>query len=127
MINRWQWVVTLLDGFSSPVNSLTVTLGEIVRGISDDGSVIRKASSIHRNFGVKSLCSVCAAKGVHTITVAVLSSSFASILRKLVAGKDLDGRPSSARYFSIDGIFGDETVDDTHLAEVRQVEGIIVV
>jgi len=35
----------------------------------------------------------------------------------------LDPRP--ARYFSIDRVFRNETVDQTHLAEFHQVEGVI--
>ena len=33
--------------------------------------------------------------------------------------------PKAARYFSIDRVFRNETVDATHLAEFHQVEGVI--
>ncbi|KAI1818507.1 phenylalanyl-tRNA synthetase alpha chain [Poronia punctata] len=49
----------------------------------------------------------------------------ASMLHKLAATKGPDGRPLPARYFSIDRVFRNETVDNTHLAEFHQVEGII--
>ncbi|EHL03361.1 putative Phenylalanyl-tRNA synthetase alpha chain [Glarea lozoyensis 74030] len=39
--------------------------------------------------------------------------------------KGPDGRPPPARYFSIDRVFRNETVDATHLAEFHQVEGVI--
>ncbi|RWA10997.1 hypothetical protein EKO27_g4136 [Xylaria grammica] len=39
--------------------------------------------------------------------------------------KGPDGRPPPARYFSIDRVFRNESVDNTHLAEFHQVEGII--
>ena len=41
------------------------------------------------------------------------------MLHKLAAG------PRPARYFSIDRVFRNETVDATHLAEFHQVEGVI--
>lgn len=47
------------------------------------------------------------------------------MLHKLAARKGPDGRPPPARYFSIDRVFRNETVDNTHLAEFHQVEGII--
>ncbi|TRX96473.1 hypothetical protein FHL15_002745 [Xylaria flabelliformis] len=53
------------------------------------------------------------------------TSVSASILHKLAATKGPDGRPPPARYFSIDRVFRNETVDNTHLAEFHQVEGII--
>ncbi|KAL9126765.1 MAG: hypothetical protein Q9217_004234 [Psora testacea] len=37
----------------------------------------------------------------------------------------LAGNPRPARYFSIDRVFRNETVDATHLAEFHQVEGVI--
>ncbi|KAI3337886.1 phenylalanyl-tRNA synthetase alpha chain [Ustulina deusta] len=53
------------------------------------------------------------------------TSVSASMLHKLAASKGPDGRPPPARYFSIDRVFRNETVDNTHLAEFHQVEGII--
>lgn len=47
------------------------------------------------------------------------------MLHKLASSKGSDGRPPPARYFSIDRVFRNETVDNTHLAEFHQVEGII--
>ncbi|EGO54832.1 hypothetical protein NEUTE1DRAFT_118326 [Neurospora tetrasperma FGSC 2508] len=49
----------------------------------------------------------------------------ANMLHKLAATKGPDGRPLPARYFSIDRVFRNETVDATHLAEFHQVEGVI--
>jgi phenylalanyl-tRNA synthetase alpha chain len=49
----------------------------------------------------------------------------ANMLYKLAAQKGPDGRPPPARYFSIDRVFRNETVDATHLAEFHQVEGVI--
>lgn len=37
----------------------------------------------------------------------------------------LAANPRPARYFSIDRVFRNETVDDTHLAEFHQIEGVI--
>ncbi|TAQ86525.1 hypothetical protein B7494_g5139 [Chlorociboria aeruginascens] len=48
-----------------------------------------------------------------------------AMLHKLASRKGLDGRPPPARYFSIDRVFRNETVDATHLAEFHQVEGVI--
>ncbi|KAK0733871.1 tRNA synthetase class II core domain-containing protein [Lasiosphaeria miniovina] len=48
-----------------------------------------------------------------------------AMLHKLAAKKGLDGLPPPARYFSIDRVFRNETVDATHLAEFHQVEGVI--
>jgi phenylalanyl-tRNA synthetase alpha chain len=48
-----------------------------------------------------------------------------AMLYKLAAMKGPDGRPPPARYFSIDRVFRNETVDATHLAEFHQVEGVI--
>ncbi|KAI1177080.1 phenylalanyl-tRNA synthetase alpha chain [Nemania sp. FL0916] len=53
------------------------------------------------------------------------TSVSANMLYKLAARKGPDGRPPPARYFSIDRVFRNETVDNTHLAEFHQVEGII--
>ena len=47
------------------------------------------------------------------------------VLRQLAAKKGPDGRPPPARYFSIDRVFRNESVDATHLAEFHQVEGVI--
>ena len=47
------------------------------------------------------------------------------MLHKLAQQKGPDGRPPPARYFSIDRVFRNETVDATHLAEFHQVEGVI--
>lgn len=47
------------------------------------------------------------------------------MLRKLAMKKGPDGRPPPARYFSIDRVFRNESVDATHLAEFHQVEGVI--
>ncbi|KAI0379687.1 tRNA synthetases class II core domain (F)-domain-containing protein [Hypomontagnella monticulosa] len=49
----------------------------------------------------------------------------ANMLHKLAARKGPDGRPPPARYFSIDRVFRNESVDATHLAEFHQVEGVI--
>ncbi|KAJ4416377.1 Phenylalanyl-tRNA synthetase, beta subunit, cytoplasmic [Gnomoniopsis sp. IMI 355080] len=48
-----------------------------------------------------------------------------AMLHKLAQKKGPDGRPPPARYFSIDRVFRNETVDATHLAEFHQVEGVI--
>lgn len=48
-----------------------------------------------------------------------------AMLYKLAQTKGPDGRPPPARYFSIDRVFRNETVDATHLAEFHQVEGVI--
>lgn len=48
-----------------------------------------------------------------------------AMLHKLAGLKGPDGRPPPARYFSIDRVFRNETVDATHLAEFHQVEGVI--
>ena len=48
-----------------------------------------------------------------------------AMLHKLASRKGSDGRPPPARYFSIDRVFRNETVDATHLAEFHQVEGVI--
>ncbi|PHH76319.1 hypothetical protein CDD82_4048 [Ophiocordyceps australis] len=53
------------------------------------------------------------------------TSISAAMLHKLVATKGQDGRPKPARYFSIDRVFRNETVDATHLAEFHQIEGVI--
>lgn len=39
--------------------------------------------------------------------------------------RQLASNPRAARYFSIDRVFRNETVDATHLAEFHQVEGVI--
>ncbi|KAG6025968.1 hypothetical protein E4U40_002439 [Claviceps sp. LM458 group G5] len=49
----------------------------------------------------------------------------ANMLYKLAQQKGPGGRPPPARYFSIDRVFRNETVDATHLAEFHQVEGVI--
>ncbi|KAI0017207.1 tRNA synthetases class II core domain (F)-domain-containing protein [Xylariomycetidae sp. FL0641] len=49
----------------------------------------------------------------------------ADMLHKLAAKRGPDGRPPPGRYFSIDRVFRNETVDATHLAEFHQVEGVI--
>ncbi|KFA65157.1 hypothetical protein S40285_06503 [Stachybotrys chlorohalonatus IBT 40285] len=48
-----------------------------------------------------------------------------AMLYKLAAKKDANGRVPPARYFSIDRVFRNETVDATHLCEFHQVEGVI--
>jgi phenylalanyl-tRNA synthetase alpha chain len=48
-----------------------------------------------------------------------------AMLHKLAQRKGPDGKPPPARYFSIDRVFRNETVDMTHLAEFHQVEGVI--
>ncbi|KJZ72650.1 Phenylalanine--tRNA ligase alpha subunit [Hirsutella minnesotensis 3608] len=53
------------------------------------------------------------------------TSISAAMLHKLATTKGPDGRPKPARYFSIDRVFRNETVDATHLAEFHQVEGVI--
>jgi len=52
------------------------------------------------------------------------TSVSAAMLQKL-AGKREDGRVPPARYFSIDRVFRNETLDATHLCEFHQVEGVI--
>ncbi|KAK3302263.1 tRNA synthetases class II core domain (F)-domain-containing protein [Chaetomium strumarium] len=52
------------------------------------------------------------------------TSVSAAMLHKL-AGHKQDGRVRPARYFSIDRVFRNETVDATHLCEFHQVEGVI--
>ncbi|KAI1188198.1 phenylalanyl-tRNA synthetase alpha chain [Nemania serpens] len=49
----------------------------------------------------------------------------AAMLHKLASRKGPDGRPPPARYFSIDRVFRNESVDATHLAEFHQCEGVI--
>ncbi|KAK5654980.1 hypothetical protein OQA88_6739 [Cercophora sp. LCS_1] len=49
----------------------------------------------------------------------------AAMLHKLASQRGPDGRVPPARYFSIDRVFRNETVDATHLAEFHQVEGVI--
>ncbi|KAK8144633.1 hypothetical protein MY1884_004923 [Beauveria asiatica] len=53
------------------------------------------------------------------------TSISAALLHKLASQKGPDSRPPPARYFSIDRVFRNETVDATHLAEFHQVEGVI--
>ncbi|RKF54426.1 Phenylalanine--tRNA ligase alpha subunit [Erysiphe neolycopersici] len=48
-----------------------------------------------------------------------------AMLFKLASTSGPGKRPSPARYFSIDRVFRNETVDATHLAEFHQVEGVI--
>lgn len=48
-----------------------------------------------------------------------------AMLHKLAQQKGPDGKPPPAKYFSIDRVFRNETVDATHLAEFHQVEGVI--
>ncbi|KAL2164359.1 hypothetical protein VTH06DRAFT_3575 [Thermothelomyces fergusii] len=52
------------------------------------------------------------------------TSVSAAMLQKL-AGQRKDGRVPPARYFSIDRVFRNETLDATHLCEFHQVEGVI--
>lgn len=47
------------------------------------------------------------------------------MLHKLAAKRGPDGSIPPARYFSIDRVFRNESVDATHLAEFHQVEGVI--
>ncbi|KAH8885168.1 tRNA synthetase class II core domain-containing protein [Thozetella sp. PMI_491] len=58
---------------------------------------------------------------LRTHTTAISSA----MLYKLASQKGPDGRPPPARYFSIDRVFRNESVDATHLAEFHQVEGVI--
>ncbi|RYP64379.1 hypothetical protein DL771_008773 [Monosporascus sp. 5C6A] len=58
---------------------------------------------------------------LRTHTTAISSK----MLYKLASTKGPDGRPLPARYFSIDRVFRNESVDATHLAEFHQVEGVI--
>lgn len=48
----------------------------------------------------------------------------AAVLHEL-ASKSKNGRVPPARFFSIDRVFRNETVDATHLCEFHQVEGVI--
>ncbi|KAM7208738.1 tRNA synthetases class II core domain (F) domain containing protein [Naviculisporaceae sp. PSN 640] len=52
------------------------------------------------------------------------TSVSAAVLHKL-ALQGVNGRVPPARYFSIDRVFRNETVDATHLCEFHQVEGVI--
>lgn len=52
------------------------------------------------------------------------TSTSASMLYKL-ASESRDGRSPPVRYFSIDRVFRNESVDATHLCEFHQVEGVI--
>ncbi|KAK3325861.1 tRNA synthetases class II core domain (F)-domain-containing protein [Apodospora peruviana] len=52
------------------------------------------------------------------------TSVSAAMLYKLAA-ENVGGRVPPARYFSIDRVFRNETVDATHLCEFHQVEGVI--
>ncbi|KAK3295818.1 tRNA synthetases class II core domain (F)-domain-containing protein [Chaetomium fimeti] len=52
------------------------------------------------------------------------TSVSAAMLQKL-AGQRKDGRVPPARYFSIDRVFRNETLDATHLCEFHHVEGVI--
>ncbi|KAI1434594.1 phenylalanyl-tRNA synthetase alpha chain [Xylaria sp. CBS 124048] len=58
---------------------------------------------------------------LRTHTTAVSSA----MLHKLASQRGPDGRPPPARYFSIDRVFRNESVDATHLAEFHQCEGVI--
>lgn len=53
------------------------------------------------------------------------TATSAAMLHKLAQRKGPDGKLPPARYFSIDRVFRNETVDMTHLAEFHQVEGVI--
>jgi phenylalanyl-tRNA synthetase alpha chain len=53
----------------------------------------------------------------------VLRTHTTAISTRMLHKLALDPRP--ARYFSIDRVFRNETVDQTHLAEFHQVEGVI--
>ncbi|KAL2263744.1 hypothetical protein VTK26DRAFT_5388 [Humicola hyalothermophila] len=53
------------------------------------------------------------------------TSVSAMMLQRLAGQRDKDGRVPPARYFSIDRVFRNETVDATHLCEFHQVEGVI--
>ncbi|KAI3397607.1 hypothetical protein diail_10580 [Diaporthe ilicicola] len=48
-----------------------------------------------------------------------------AMLHKLAQQEGPDGRPPPAKYFSIDRVFRNESVDATHLAEFHQVEGVV--
>lgn len=48
-----------------------------------------------------------------------------AVLHKLAQKEGPDGRPPPAKYFSIDRVFRNESVDATHLAEFHQVEGVV--
>ncbi|KAK4044724.1 tRNA synthetases class II core domain (F)-domain-containing protein [Parachaetomium inaequale] len=52
------------------------------------------------------------------------TSVSAAMLQRL-ASQSKDGRVPPARYFSIDRVFRNETLDATHLCEFHQVEGVI--
>ncbi|KAI1333439.1 phenylalanyl-tRNA synthetase subunit alpha [Xylariaceae sp. FL0255] len=58
---------------------------------------------------------------LRTHTTAVSSA----MMHKLASKRGPDCRPPPARYFSIDRVFRNESVDATHLAEFHQVEGVI--
>ncbi|KAK4115296.1 hypothetical protein N656DRAFT_787828 [Canariomyces notabilis] len=53
------------------------------------------------------------------------TTSISTAMLYRLAGQRQDGRVPPARYFSIDRVFRNETVDATHLCEFHQVEGVI--
>ncbi|KAH6636420.1 tRNA synthetases class II core domain (F)-domain-containing protein [Chaetomium tenue] len=53
------------------------------------------------------------------------TSVSAAMLQKLAGQRDAEGRVPPARYFSIDRVFRNETLDATHLCEFHHVEGVI--
>ncbi|RDA83770.1 hypothetical protein CP532_5192 [Ophiocordyceps camponoti-leonardi (nom. inval.)] len=67
----------------------------------------------------------CADEALKLVLRTHTTSISAAMLQRLASTKGPDGRPAPARYFSIDRVFRNETVDATHLAEFHQVEGVI--
>ncbi|KAF4581205.1 phenylalanyl-tRNA synthetase alpha chain [Ophiocordyceps camponoti-floridani] len=67
----------------------------------------------------------CADEALKLVLRTHTTSISAAMLHRLASTKGPDGRPAPARYFSIDRVFRNETVDATHLAEFHQVEGVI--
>ncbi|KAI0104205.1 phenylalanyl-tRNA synthetase alpha chain [Nemania sp. FL0031] len=91
------------------------TLWEDVKAIHQDG----KYGSIGYRYPWSGDEALRLVLRTHTTSVS------ANMLYKLAATKGPDGRPPPTRYFSIDRVFRNESVDNTHLAEFHQVEGII--
>ncbi|TGJ81769.1 hypothetical protein E0Z10_g6994 [Xylaria hypoxylon] len=91
------------------------TYWENVRAIHEQG----KFGSIGYRYNWQKEESLRLVLRTHTTAVST------AMLHKLAATRGPDGRPPPARYFSIDRVFRNETVDATHLAEFHQVEGVI--
>ncbi|KAI0974635.1 phenylalanyl-tRNA synthetase alpha chain [Xylaria arbuscula] len=91
------------------------TYWENVRAVHENG----KFGSIGYRYNWQEEESLRLVLRTHTTAVST------AMLHKLASTRGPDGRPPPARYFSIDRVFRNETVDATHLAEFHQVEGVI--